>query len=82
MRIVKEMSLREFKPWAGAVECFSRLYDHEITLLEDYFEELSWDFGLIEETTINDMFWFDDETIITDILNEDYDDFYARKPLR
>ena len=82
MRIVKEISVREFKPWGGAVMFYSRLNTHELNLLDDYFDDLCDWFGSIDETTINDMLWFDNGIIIRDIFGGDYDEFYNRVPLR
>lgn len=81
MRLGKEMSIRDFELWGGAVDFYSRLKDYEIDLLDDYFNKLSY-YELLDATDINDMLSFDDEFFITAILKEDYDDYYKRKPLR
>lgn len=81
MRMIKEMSIRDFELWGGAADFYSRLNDYEIKLLDDYFNELGY-YELIDVTDINDMLSFDDEFFITAILKEDYDDYYQRKPLR
>ena len=56
MRVYSEMSLTSFEFWAGAKENAKMLTYEEIEqvgcVLEDIYEE-------IEDTTINDLFWFD-----------------------
>lgn len=61
MRIYKEESLTNFKFWSGAVCRAEQLYDEEFDRLECMLEELYPD-G-VDETFINDLFWFDFETV-------------------
>lgn len=81
MRIIKEMTLWDFKPWAGAVEMFERLSYNETVILDNFFDEMS-NCCSLTEVAINDMLWFDDEYLITEILQEDYEEFYKREPIR
>lgn len=61
MKIYKEESLRNFEFWSGAKENANELtceqLDEVETILEDLYPE-----GM-EETQINDLFWFDFDTI-------------------
>lgn len=61
MKITSEKSLREFEFWSGAKETVKYLTDEELdtieTILEDCYPE-----GM-DETAINDFFWFEDDTI-------------------
>ena len=56
MRVYSEMSLTSFEFWAGAKTNAEMLTYEELEqvgcVLEDIYEE-------IEDTTINDLFWFD-----------------------
>ena len=79
MRLVKEMSIRDFEPWSGAEEFYNRLNDREFNLLDDYFDEC---YDFIDEVTVNDILWFEDEFLITEILEQDYEEFYEREPIR
>ena len=81
MRVVKEMSIRDFKPWGGAVEMYERLSYNEKLILDAFFDEMT-NCGALSEVDINDMLWFDDVYLITEILEGDYEEFYKREPLR
>lgn len=81
MRIIKDMTLWDFKPWGGAVDLYERLTYTETAILDDYFDRMSHCRSLTE-VDINEMLWFEDDYIITYILQEDYEKFYKREPLR
>lgn len=61
MKIYSEKSLRNFEFWSGAKENADELTSAQLdkveTILEDLYPE-----GM-EETQINDLFWFDFDTI-------------------
>lgn len=62
MTIYCERSLRGFKPWAGAIDFFNELVEkNRIDELEDILEEL-YPEG-IDETELNDILWFEEDTI-------------------
>lgn len=61
MKVYDDISLRNFEPWSGAVGNFNSLSCEELDEVESVLEDLYPD-G-ISETTINDLFWFDFETI-------------------
>lgn len=61
MKVWKEMDLRDFKPWAGAVRTIENLNDDDLQEVQYYIEELYPD-GLYE-TTLNDILWFDIDII-------------------
>lgn len=79
MRVVRVISITDFEPWGGAEQFYQRLNNREFDLLDDYFDEC---FDYINETALNDILWFDDEYLITEILEEDYEEFYNREPIR
>lgn len=76
MRLVKEMSIKDFKPWGGALDMYEKLSDNDLEILDYYFKELG-ESVLLDEITVNDMLWFDDEYLITEVLEKEYDEFYA-----
>ena len=59
MKIYKEMSLRYFEPWGGAVETYEKIFnsgkidEFEAALIDAYQRE---DFG---DTELNDLLWFE-----------------------
>lgn len=61
MKIYKEESLSRFKFWSGAKDRAEKLTDQEFDQIESMLEELYPD-G-IDETKLNDLFWFEFETI-------------------
>lgn len=71
MRVYSEMSLTSFQFWAGAKDNAQRLTYDELEqigyMLEDIYSE-----G-IEDTTINDLFWFDFGCVV-DWLGYKYDE--------
>ena len=61
MKIYTETSLRNFEFWAGARDRVKYLTDSELDTIEMILEECYPD-G-VDETTVNDIFWFEDDTI-------------------
>lgn len=61
MKITSEKSLRDFEFWSGAKETVKYLTDEELDTIEEILEDCYPD-GM-DETTVNDFFWFEDETI-------------------
>ena len=60
MKIYTERSLENFIPWSGAVDTFNHILEEGgMDNLESVLEDLYPD-G-IDETTLNDIFWFEDE---------------------
>ena len=62
MIITKEIDLKDFEPWSGAVTRFNRLEELDLldefeSMLEELFPE-----GL-DETRINDLLWFESDWI-------------------
>lgn len=60
MKIYEEKSLSDFGFWGGAVETAEMLTEDDFEIIERMMEELDdcW-----SETAVNDLFWFDDESI-------------------
>ena len=61
MKIYEEKSLIDFEFWSGAIYRAEKLTVDEFNQIEVILEELYPD-G-IDETTINDLFWFEEDTI-------------------
>ena len=62
MKITKEISLYNFEPWSGAIPTLNRVIEEgKADELEAILEDLYPD-GM-DETTLNDILWFDDEWI-------------------
>lgn len=80
MKIYTEKSLREFDFWSGAKDTVKYLTDKELDFIESQLEELYPD-GM-DETDINDFFWFDDAAIaewlgydsFEELMNRDEED--------
>jgi hypothetical protein len=61
MMIRKEESLTNFEFWAGAKDTVEYLTSNELATIESMLEELNPE-GM-DETQINDFFWFEEDTI-------------------
>lgn len=61
MKIYAEKALRNFKFWAGAKENASELTDEQLDAVESILEDI-YPEGM-EETAINDLFWFEFDQI-------------------
>lgn len=61
-RIYREMSFRDFEPWSGAVETYNRIMEEG---KEDEFEAMLEDMypDGIDETELNDLLWFDEDSV-------------------
>ena len=61
MKIYSETSLQDFEFWSGAKDTVKYLTSEELDTIESILEDCYPD-GC-DETTINDIFWFEDDTI-------------------
>ena len=75
MRIKTDKSLQHFQFWSGAKELAERLTWEELIEIENQLEEL-YPNGL-DETELNDLFWFDSE-FICDLIGQTEEDIYNR----
>lgn len=76
MKIYSEKSLRDFEFWSGAADRVKYLTEEELDTIEGMLEELYPD-GM-SETTINDFFWFDEDTIAEWLGYDSFDDIMNR----
>lgn len=77
MTIIKEERLENFEFWSGARYLADKLTCKEFDVIEELLEELYPD-GM-EETEVNDFFWFDGDTIAQALGYEDEDDLLESK---
>ena len=61
MKVYKEINLRDFEFWSGAKSNAETLTDEQLDMVESILEDAFPD-GM-DETQINDIFWFDFDTI-------------------
>ena len=61
MRVYKEVDAYNFDFWSGAKDTVKYLTDEEVNMIFEMLEEL-YPEGM-DETQVNDFFWFEDDTI-------------------
>ena len=61
MKVYSEVSLSNFNFWSGAKDNASELTDSQLDTIESILEDIYPD-GM-DETSVNDLFWFDFETV-------------------
>ena len=72
MKIASETNLRDFKFWAGAIDTVKHLTWEQLDTIEEILSEIYPD-G-IDDTTLNDLFWFEEDTIAEWLGYECFDD--------
>lgn len=77
MKIYTETSLKDFEFWSGAKDTVKHLTLDELDTIEEMLEELYPD-GM-DETTVNDFFWFDDDTIAEWLGFNDFEEIMDRE---
>lgn len=76
MKVYTEKSLRDFEFWSGAVNTVKYLTDEELDQIESILEDICPD-GC-DETDINDLFWFEDDTIAEWLGYSDFEELMNR----
>lgn len=76
MRVYAEKSLFDCEFWAGGLDTFNALLPHELQEVENILDDLFPD-GL-SETELNDLFWFDCDTIAEWLGFESFDEILDR----
>lgn len=71
MKIYEEKNLIDFEFWSGAKDTVKYLTDRELEQIESILEEMYPD-GM-EDTQINDIFWFEDDWIAEMLGYEDFE---------
>ena len=77
MKVTKELSLSNFDFWSGAKERAQMLTIDELNEIERQLEDV-YPEGM-DETQINDIFWFDFDWVAQMIGYEDEEDFYNQR---
>lgn len=72
MKIYKEISLKDFDFWSGAIDTIKLLNDDDLLNIELTLEEL-YPEGL-DETEVNDIFWFERDMISQWLGYQDWED--------
>jgi len=75
MKIYEEKSLQDFEFWSGAVDTVHYLTDEELDTIESIIEDLPW---TMSDTDINDLFWFDEDTIAEWLGYDSFEDIMNR----
>lgn len=77
MRLYKEDSITSFEFWGGAKDTVKYLTDDEMDTIENILEDLYPD-GM-DETELNDLFWFEDNLIAEWLGYEDFEAIMERE---
>lgn len=77
MKIYRETTLTDFEFWSGAKCRAEKLTSSELEQITEILEELYPD-G-IDETTINDLFWFEEDTIAEWLGYNSFEEIYNRE---
>ncbi len=77
MKVYKEQSLSGFEFWSGARDTVKYLTEDELDAIEEMLEELYPD-GM-DETELNDLFWFEDDLIAEWLGYEDFEAIMERE---
>ena len=78
MTIRKEIALRDFEFWSGGADRAYNCSDEELDTLEQFFEETEPEDGWTD-TDINDMFWFEFDTLAQYLGYKDEEDFDRKR---
>ena len=77
MKIYRETTLTDFEFWCGAKCRAEKLTYSELEQITEILEEL-YPNG-IDETTINDLFWFEEDTIAEWLGYNSFEEIYNRE---
>lgn len=77
MKIYSEKSLSDFEFWSGARQTAELLTVEELDSIESTLEEI-YPEG-IDETHLNDIFWFDDDFIAECLGYDDFETLYTER---
>lgn len=78
MTIRKEIALRDFEFWSGGADRANNCSAEELDTLEQFFEETEPEEGWTD-TDINDMFWFEFDTLAQYLGYKDEEDFDRKR---
>lgn len=78
MKVISEISLKDFEFWSGGADRANNCSAEELDTLEQFFEETEPEEGWTD-TNINDMFWFEFDTLAQYLGYKDEEDFYRKR---
>ena len=74
MKVISEIPLRDFEFWSGGAERANNCSDEELDSIEELLEEIEPEDGW-SDTAINNMFWFEFDTLAQHLGYKDEEDF-------
>lgn len=74
MKVIQEISLRDFNFWSGGADRATNCSPEELDSIEEFLEEIAPEEGWTD-TGINDMFWFDFDTLAQHLGYKNEEDF-------
>lgn len=77
MYVKRDIYLKDFEFWCGALDTVKYLDDEDFLQLEQLFEEL-YPEG-IDETLLNDIFWFEEDFLAEMLGYESFEDWMENK---
>lgn len=77
MYVKRDIYLKDFEFWCGAKDTVKYLDDEDFLQLEQLFEEL-YPEG-IDETLLNDIFWFEEDFLAEMLGYESFEDWMENK---
>ena len=77
MYVKRDINLKDFEFWCGAVYTAKYLDEQDFLQLEQVFEELYPD-G-IDEMLLNDIFWFEEDFLAEMLGYESFEDWMEKK---
>lgn len=82
MKMLTYINLKDFPFWSGARDIIQFLTEEDFQKIETYLEEeMAAAREILTETEINDIFWFETDTIAEILGYKDYEDFLAHRSL-
>ena len=77
MKVYREISLSEFDFWSGGKDTVEELTEEELEQIEQILEEI-YPEGM-DETEVNDFFWFERELIAEWLGYENFEEIMERE---
>jgi hypothetical protein len=77
MKIIKEENLSNFEFWSGAKDTAKYLTEEEFNTIESVLEDMNPE-GMTQ-TAVNDLFWFEEDTIADWIGYSSFDKIMAER---
>jgi len=83
MTIIKEIDFERFEPWSGAVDTWERIREEgKLDLLEQILDDTYCDRDTMTDTELNDLLWFEPETVYHWLGMKTDDEIYEEQRAR